>query len=144
MKELGKITIVVAGGKRPCGGGRKLFRHDIRRLIEKVSCGLDIVLSAAERRKYFPGREVVKLIDVWEKLFEDSEFSDVICVKALEESMKKGPNEFDCEGDLKMKSHVKERFAARRGALKKREKDMEMVLEARRYEAKAAGSPWAS
>jgi hypothetical protein len=144
LKELGKITIVVAGGKRPCGGGRKLFRHDIRRLIEKVSCGLDIVLSAAERRKYFPGREVVKLIDVWEKLFEDSEFSDVICVKALEESMKKGPNEFDCEGDLKMKSHVKERFAARRGALKKREKDMEMVLEARRYEAKAAGSPWAS
>jgi len=58
--------------------------------------------------------------------------------------MVKGPNEFDREGNLRMKSHVMERYAARKGALKKREKDSEMVLEARRREAKAAGRPWAS
>jgi hypothetical protein len=149
LKELGKITI--EGGKRPAGGGRKLFRQEIKRLMKKVEEGLQRFLSDEDFRKLLPkkrnkkGRLVdTELIEVWEKAFEDSKFSDVICVTALEKSMVKGPNEFDREGNLRMKSHVMERYAARKGALKKREKDSEMVLEARRREAKAAGRPWAS
>jgi len=76
LKELGKITI--EGGKRPAGGGRKLFRQEIKRLMKKVEEGLQRFLSDEDFRKLLPkkrnkkGRLVdTELIEVWEKAFED-------------------------------------------------------------------------